>query len=233
MREPEVAPIDPVERARKRRRAALVATGCVAVLGAAAAAAPFTPLMPVRNIAVEGNHALSEEYVHELAAIAPDTPMGRVDVRRTAQNIAADPWVETVTVSRDWPGSVQVELTEHVAVAYVAKADGTHLIDSNGVDFLTAEPPPEAIELVNAPLEDAEAMAGVVAIAASISEKARHDVAAIEVEPRNNVLRTHDGRTIVWGASEDNQNKSYALETVLQLEGTEFNITNPQLVTSR
>ena len=46
-------------------------------------------------------------------------------------------------------------------------------------------------------------------------------------------LRTADGRTVVWGAPEDNENKALALETVLQMDGQRFNIANPQLVTSR
>ncbi|OFT83719.1 cell division protein FtsQ/DivIB [Corynebacterium sp. HMSC29G08] len=225
--------VDPVQQRIRRRRAALSISGCLGIVAVLAAVAPFTPVVPMRGINVHGNHALTQEYVQQLADIAPDTPMGRVDVRRAAQNIAADPWVETVTVSRDWPSSVDVEITEHVAVAFIAQHDGTHLIDSNGEDFLVAEPPPQAIELVGAPVEDAEAMAAVVDIAASISERARNEIAAIDVAPLNHVLRTNDGRTIVWGASEDNKNKSYALEAVLQMEGREFNITNPQLVTSR
>lgn len=231
--ENEKPKIDPVQQRIRRRRAALSIGGCIGIVAVLAAVAPFTPVVPMRGINVHGNHVLTEEYVQQLADIAPDTPMGRVDVRRAAQNIAADPWVETVTVSRDWPSSVDVEVTEHVAVAFIAQDDGTHLIDSNGVDFLVAEPPPQAIELVGAPVEDAEAMAAVVDIAASISERARNEIAAIDVAPLNHVLRTNDGRTIVWGASEDNENKSYALEAVLQMEGREFNITNPQLVTSR
>ena len=231
--ENEKPKIDPVQQRIRRRRAALSIGGCLGIVAVLAAVAPFTPVVPMRGINVHGNHVLTEEYVQQLADIAPDTPMGRVDVRRAAQNIAADPWVETVTVSRDWPSSVDVEVTEHVAVAFIAQDDGTHLIDSNGVDFLVAEPPPQAIELVGAPVEDAEAMAAVVDIAASISERARNEIAAIDVAPLNHVLRTNDGRTIVWGASEDNENKSYALEAVLQMEGREFNITNPQLVTSR
>lgn len=231
--ENEKPKIDPVQQRIRRRRAALSIGGCIGIVAVLAAVAPFTPVVPMRGINVHGNHVLTQEYVQQLADIAPDTPMGRVDVRRAAQNIAADPWVETVTVSRDWPSSVDVEVTEHVAVAFIVQDDGTHLIDSNGVDFLVAEPPPQAIELVGAPIEDAEAMAAVVDIAASISERARNEVAAIDVAPLNHVLRTNDGRTIVWGASEDNENKSYALEAVLQMEGREFNITNPQLVTSR
>lgn len=220
-------------RQKRRKRATLSIAACFGVLVVLAALTPFTPVMPMRGINVHGNHVLSDEHVQALADIAPDTPMGRVDVHRAAQNIAADPWVEEVTVSRDWPSSVDVAITEHVAVAFIAQDDGTHLIDAGGNDFLIAEPPPQAIELVGAPLGDAEEMAGVVDIAASISERARNEIAAIEVSAQNNVLRTNDGRTVVWGASEDNQNKSYALEAVLQMEGTEFNISNPQLVTSR
>ena len=47
------------------------------------------------------------------------------------------------------------------------------------------------------------------------------------------MLRLREGRTVVWGAAEDNANKALALESVLQMEGTEFNISNPELVTTR
>lgn len=228
----KVSVADKEQDAPKRgRRRALFSLGvCVAVLAALAAAAPFTPVMPMRTIAVEGNHILSDERVEELAAIPAETPMGKVNLKDAANGVASDPWVKTVTVSRNWPSTIDVALSEHTAVAFVAESDGTHLIDEDGVDFLVADPPPEAIELVNAPVEDPEAMADVVAIAASISNRARAAIAAIEVQPNNYVLRTVDDKRITWGASEDNENKSYALEAVLQMEGTEFNIVNPQLV---
>ena len=47
------------------------------------------------------------------------------------------------------------------------------------------------------------------------------------------VLKLDGDRTVTWGASEDNRNKALALETVLQLDGKTFNISNPELVTSR
>lgn len=226
--QPEEAPQDPPKRGRRR---ALVSLGAsAAVLAVLAAAAPFTPVMPMRTVAVEGNHILSSERVEDLAAIPPETPMGKVNLKDAANGVASDPWVKTVTVSRDWPSTVDIALTEHIAVAFVAESDGAHLIDEEGKDFLVADPPPEAIELVNAPVQDPEAMADVVAIAASISNRARQAIAVIEVQPNNHVLRTVDDKQITWGASEDNENKSYALEAVLQMEGTEFNIVNPQLV---
>ena len=89
--ENEKPKIDPVQQRIRRRRAALSIGGCLGIVAVLAAVAPFTPVVPMRGINVHGNHVLTEEYVQQLADIAPDTPMGRVDVRRAAQNIAADP----------------------------------------------------------------------------------------------------------------------------------------------
>lgn len=224
-----VAEEETVAPKRGRRRTLISIGVCAAVIAALAAVAPFTPVMPVRSVAVDGNHILTREQVEDLAAIPPETPMGKVNLNDTANRVASDPWVRTVTVSRHWPSTIDISLSEHAAVAFVAQADGTHLIDADGVDFLVADPPPEAIELVNAPVGDVDEMADVVAIAASISSRARQAIAAIEVQPDNYILRTVDNKQITWGASEDNENKSYALEAVLQMEGTEFNIVNPQL----
>ncbi|UIZ93385.1 FtsQ-type POTRA domain-containing protein [Corynebacterium sp. CNCTC7651] len=207
--------------------------GCVALVAALAAAAPFTPVMPVRGVTVEGNRVLAADHVEALTGIAPDTPMGRVDVSGAAHRVASDPWVKTVTVSRSWPSTIDVTLEEHVAVAFITEADGAHLINREGKDFLVAEPPADAIEIIGTAPDNEVSLARAVEIASSISDRSRGEIAALEAGKYDYVLRTVDGRTVHWGASEDNANKALALETVLQMEGSEFNIANPQLVTSR
>ena len=216
-----------------RRTLVIVGVLCAALLAGLAAAAPFTPLVAVRDVQVEGTETLSSDEVKSLAGIEPGTPMGRVPIHQAAENIAANPWVKTVTVSRSWPSTVAVEIAEHLPVAFVEQPDGTHLIDSEGKDFIIAQPPAGAIELRSASVDDREALADAVAIAASISDHARGEVAAMECRPNNFELLTKDGRRVFWGASEDNENKAIALEAVLQMEGREFNISNPALVTSR
>lgn len=216
-----------------KTKSIVAAIASILVLVAAAVAIPFTPVMPVKDIQVEGNRALSVEHVESLSGIERGTPMGRVNAHQAAVHVASDPWVKTVTVSRNWPNAIAVELEEHVAVAYTNQSDGAHLIDREGREFLVAEPPADAVELVGAPVGDDAAMADVVDIATSLSDQARGEIASIEVGPYNHILHTRDDRTVYWGASEDNENKALALETVLQMEGTEFNIANPRLVTSR
>lgn len=231
--EPEPEP-DPEERKRTRRRTVASVGVSLLVLAAIGAAMPFTPMMPVHGVNVDGNAALTPEEVEELTGIAPETPMGRVDVRAAAEGVAGNPWVKSATVKRDWPSTIQVDVEEYTAVAFVALDDGTHLIDAEGKDFLVADPPPGAMELVGPGIEDEEGKRAAVEIAASISDKARGQVEALDARgPYEYVLRLREGRTVVWGAAEDNANKALALESVLQMEGTEFNISNPELVTSR
>ena len=218
----------------KRKRRFAIAGAVIAGLAVCGIALPFTPLMPVKGVVVDGNDVLTPEAVQAQSDIELGTPMGLVKVRRAAENIVQDPWVDVVTVHRDWPSTVRVDLKERVAVAYLQQPDGAHLIDTEGKDFLIAEPPVGAMELVGVDVENKEQMRDAVAIAASISSGARAQVAALEANGRYSfVLRLHDNRRVVWGASEDNANKSLAFETVLQREGAEFNISNPELITAR
>ena len=231
---PELTPEERAERARARRRTMGSVGLALLVLAGIAAAVPFTPMMPVNGVNVDGNTNLPAEQIEEMTGVEPGTPMGRVDVRGAAEGVAANPWVKSVTAKRDWPGSIDVQVQEYVPVAFVAMEDGTHLIDAEGKDFMIADPPKGAMELVGPGIADEEGKRQAVEIAASISDQARGQVEALEARgPYDYVLRLVEGRTVVWGAAEDNANKALALESVLQMEGTEFNIVNPELVTSR
>ena len=79
-----------------------------------------------------------------------------------------------------------------------------------------------------------ERFAQAVEVASSISDVARPRVRALKANgDYTYTLVLDDDRVVQWGAATDNANKALALETVLQLEGHEFNISNPELVTSR
>ena len=222
------------KRMRRRRRAVGSVALAVVVIGVVGAIMPFTPMMPVHGINVDGTQNLSTGEVQDLTGIEPETPMGRVDVQGAAQRVAGNPWVSSVTVKRDWPSAIDVVVDEHKPVAFVTEDDGAHLIDDEGKDFIVAEPPAGAMELVGPGIGDEEGKRHAVEIAASISDKARGEVESLEARgPYEYVLHVAGGRQVTWGAAEDNINKALALETVLQLEGTEFNISNPELVTSR
>lgn len=229
-REPD--PVSDVQPATQKRRKVIAAVAASAlVVAGIAAAMPFTPMMPVRTIAVEGNANLPQEAVEEATGIELGTPIGRVNVRDAAAKVAANPWVDSATVGRDWPSGIDVRVTEHVPVAWIDQAGEPHLIDSQGRDFVVADPPMGAVQLVN--VSEGQ-LADAVEVASSISEKARPRVRSLTASgPYNFELVLDDDRMVVWGAGDDNQNKALALEAVLQMEGSAFNISNPELVTVR
>ena len=219
--------------ARMRRRIITVAVALLFV-GAVAAVLPFTQAVPVKGVEVQGANHLSEEEVRAASGIVEGTPMARVDLNDAAAAVAGLDWVRSASVGRHWPSTVVVRVEENVAVAYTENGDGTHLIDAEGREFTVDAPPPGAIKLGGPALAEDGVQADVVAVATSISERARGQVMSIEARGRYDfVLRLADDRSVVWGAAEDNDNKARALETVLQREGREFNVSNPELVTVR
>ena len=213
------------------RRAIAIVAGCVALVLAVVAALPFTPAMPVDDVNVEGAVNLPAEEVTSLSGVETGTPMGRVDVRRAAQDVAANPWVDSVTVKRNWPNAVNVTVVEHTPVAWIDQGGEPHLINSEGKDFVVAQPPVGAVQLVGI---SEEQLPKAVEVASAITDVARPQVRELTRDGDHSFVLKLDGdRTVTWGASEDNRNKALALETVLQLDGKTFNISNPELVTSR
>ena len=213
------------------RRAIAIVAGCVALVLAVVAALPFTPAMPVDDVNVEGAVNLPAEEVKSLSGVETGTPMGRVDVRRAAQDVATNPWVDSVTVKRNWPNAVDVTVVEHTPVAWIDQGGEPHLINSEGKDFVVAQPPVGAVQLVDI---GEEQLPKAVEVASAITDVARPQVRELTRDGDHSFVLKLDGdRTVTWGASEDNRNKALALETVLQLDGKTFNISNPELVTSR
>lgn len=213
------------------RRAIAVVIGCITLIAAVVAALPFTPAMPVDAVNVEGAVNLPAEEVEALSGIEAGTPMGRVDVRGAAHRVAGNPWVDSATVKRQWPNAVDITVVEHTPVAWLDQSGEPHLINSEGKDFVVAQPPVGAVQLTG--IGD-EQMREAVEVAAAITGPARPQVRELTTDGAHNfVLKVEGDRTVVWGAAEDNRNKALALETVLQLPGQSFNISNPELVTSR
>ncbi|AWB84352.1 cell division protein FtsQ/DivIB [Corynebacterium liangguodongii] len=211
--------------------AVLVALGLCAV---AAVVLPRTQVFAVQEVRVEGASQLAPEEVAAATGIAVGTPMGKVDTHAAAVGVAGLPWVKTVTVSRSWPRAVDVAVEENVAVAYTKSGDGEHLINAEGREFVTAPAPPGALEITGAAAKDPAVVEDAVGVVASISGKAREAATQIEARsPYMFVVRLADGRTVIWGAAEDNANKALALEAVLSREGREFNISDPQQIAVR
>lgn len=219
-----------------RKLAGFIVAGVLAGLLLIAGVLYAAPVLTINAFNVTGTQRLTPEQVTEASGLHEGDNLLRISARDAAAGVAALPWADSVTVSRTFPHTVDIEVRERVAVAFVDAPDGPHLIDAQGREFVVETPPPGAVRIVGLSRDDEGAAARgrdmAVAIVAAIPDDVRPTIAEIGVaDGFNAILKMHDGRTVEWGANEDNANKALALQTVLKMEGQRWNISNPELVT--
>ncbi|APT92232.1 hypothetical protein CPHO_04255 [Corynebacterium phocae] len=215
------------------KESAVVALGVLLTLVALGGLVYAVPVFKVSEVAVEGASHLSHEAVVEATGAQMGENLVRFSASDAAAGVAQLPWVKTVTVERHFPGTVEVVLTERDAVAYTQSPEGPHLIDSDGLEFVIDVPPAEAVELRGGG-PASQNWEGAIDILAALPPQLRSQAEFLETEDKFNYLfHLKDGRTVIWGAAEDNANKARAMAAALKLEGGELNVSNPELVTTR
>src|SRR5690606_12066586 len=133
--------------ARRRRRA--VPWAALAVLATVVVLAAWilwgSPLLVVREVDVAGTRLLTPAEVHEAAAVPGRRTLQRVPVDGVAARVAALPPVESVSVSRSFPGTLRLEVVERTAVVAVPVDGAYRLVDAPGVDFFTVPAQPDGV----------------------------------------------------------------------------------------
>lgn len=130
-----------ITRRRLRRIKAVLAVVCAVVWGLVAVR---SPLLDVDRVQVVGAERVDAAAVREAASgTRPGTPMLDVDPGRAGEGVAALPWVDEVRVTRLWPGTVRIVVTERTEVATVEAGDAWALVDADGRVLALAESEPD------------------------------------------------------------------------------------------
>lgn len=225
-------------RARRRRLRALAPWGMaflVLVVGALAAWAVLgTSLFGVESVRVTGVSILGTQDVLAAAAIAPGTPLMKVDTDRVRDRVAALPAAAEVRVSRDWPAGITIAVTERTAVAAVPRDGAYVLIDHTGVVFLTSADRPADLPLLRVADPgpgNTETQSGL-AVLSVLSEQLRDQLVALVVEaPARIRLELRRGRTVLWGDTSDGDMKARVATALLARSGKTIDVTAPEVVT--
>lgn len=115
----------------------LYALAAAAVLYAGAHALIHTPLLPLRQVALQGElgHVTREQAEGAARASALGTFLS-VDLDRVRRAFETLPWVRKVEVRRLWPDRLQVVIEEHVALArWGADTQSARLVNVHGEVF--------------------------------------------------------------------------------------------------
>ena len=96
-----------------------------------------SPLFSIDRVEVVGTERMSQQEVVRLAAVPADATLIRFPAETVAANVAKDPRVESVVVSRVFPDAMRIRVVERHAIAVVDAGTTMWLIDSQG--FVIAE----------------------------------------------------------------------------------------------
>lgn len=203
-----------VRSVRSRPRRLALWAGLVAVLTVAVIyLVAFAPVFVLEDVDVAGGSDEVEALALEQAQAPIGAPLARVDTEAISDRVATDSRIEQVTVSRDWPSSLMVEVTMRTP-AGVLKQPGKplRLVDAKGVIFDEVSKRPEDLPLIRAARGDvdAQSLAGAVAARSALGDPLAEDVSSMRVT-RDGDLRFRVGAIDVsWGRPQEAELKGAA-----------------------
>jgi cell division protein FtsQ len=172
-------------------------------------------LFAIRHVEVLGNEQLSAERILGIAAVPADATLLRFPGSDVRERLEADPWIERAQVTRDFPDTMRIRVTERVPVAYVdLGGDQLWLVDDEG--FVVGEQTAETTRtlMVIRDLEGvdpaigrktmSEPLLNALHVLAGMSAELKERVRAISAPAiERTALITTDDIEIVVGAAED------------------------------
>ncbi|MCX2163161.1 hypothetical protein HMPREF3098_08400 [Corynebacterium sp. HMSC28B08] len=211
-----------------------IIAGVIAAIVVVAIALYAFPVLKVSSIEVEGVQNADAGVVKEAASVGSSANMLRVDTDAVAEKVAQVPWVEQVTVSRAWPSTLKVQVTEHTPVAYFRNGNEVSAVNEAGKVFLKGVAPEGAKEIAGVKPEDSKAITAATTAITALHPKVREKLERVEAKTAESlVLQFAEGKTVVWGSAERASEKAEATRVVLTQEGKKWNVSNPAMPSGR
>jgi cell division protein FtsQ len=194
-----------------------------------------TSVLGVREISVRGATIVTDDDVRAAAAVTVGTPLARVDTGAVAARVRTLAPVASVDVSRSWPGTLVVDVTERVPVAAVTVPTGFALLDATGVAFETVPAVPGGVVAlkVAAPGPTDPATVAALKVLVALTPPLRSQLAAISApSPTAIRLELTGGRTVIWGSAEQTDVKVQVATALLGRPGKTIDVSAPEVATT-
>ncbi|WP_297005815.1 cell division protein FtsQ/DivIB [uncultured Corynebacterium sp.] len=186
--------------------------------------------LTVREVQVDGIVNQDRTAVQDASGVDEGDRMAGVDTGSAAAAVSVLPWVDTVTVSRSWPSTVKITVTEHTAVGVLDDGGTPVVVDTEGRQFLRDARPPGATPMRVSASDQASVTAAAQVLAAldRMDPAFRSGVTEVDAPAADSViLRFGDDREVFWGTSDRADEKAEATRVVLTREGAHWNVSNP------
>ncbi|MFD0362489.1 cell division protein FtsQ/DivIB [Nocardia sp. GCM10030253] len=195
----------------------------------------FTPVLSVRTVKIDGLVAVPEQQLREQLEIPSGRSMLRIDTTSVAGRAASIPKVHTVRVQRVFPSTVKVTVVERTPVLFFDSPQGAHLMDAESVEFAIEPAPIDVPKLITGhPGGEDPVTRAAISVLAVLPPALSGQVGEVVARSISDIsLNLRDGRTVLWGGTNDAQRKAAVVLPLLTRDGTVYDVSSPNLVTVR
>lgn len=222
----------------QRHRRALLLSALVAVLliGGTVAALLLLPALQVSQVRIAGTDYVETAPIEESIAPTMGQPLLTIRAGSLEERIEEIPGVATAEVSRSWPDTVEVTVTEREPLAVLTGQDGsTTVLDAEGVELPAAAAEGRTLmpmEVGASSRDPQAATETMLEVLAALPPQMREKVESVTATSRSDVsLRIQvEGvgtKEVIWGDAADGELKADVVETLLDQRGTVIDVTSP------
>lgn len=216
-------------RRLRRWRPWLILSAVLAALGAFGWIVLFSSWLGVDTVQVEGVMTTPDDEVMRAAQITAGTPLARVDVGALEERVEAIPTVAAATVTRSWPHTLVIEVTDRRPVAAVFRDDSWRLMDATGVIYVATperDPALPIVEIDGAP--PPQTLAEVAAALGALPDDVLAATRRVRAASMDSItLLLNHGRRVVWGSAALSHQKATVLSALLDTRARTIDVSIP------
>jgi cell division protein FtsQ len=195
------------------------------------------------RVTVGGNSELTAAQIERAAAVPLGGPLVSVDTAAVRRRLlAALARIDHVEVTRSWPHTVSVKVTERTPSAILKSGAKFTEVDRGGVRFATVDRAPAGVPVVQLTPDQAGAAASLrqfgtkrllqaaIAVAADLPDSLRGHATAIRVRSYDGItVELTGGRAVMWGSEEQGALKASVLSALMKAEpsAVRFDVSAP------
>lgn len=159
--------------------------------------------------------------VVSVVAAQEGTSLALVDISDLREEILQVPNIRDVSIQRQWPSGLAVDIVAREPVAAIPVEAGMALMDQDAVVVATVAEAPVELPVINIPLtgDDERTLDAALAVLKSLPEDLSAEVGSISAQTQDAVTLTlRNGVVIEWGSSQDSALKAQVLRTLRTAE---------------
>lgn len=202
-------------------------------------------LFHVDNVQVNGVSHLTSNEITSLAQVPDDSTLLRVDTTAIVERLKQNAWVQDATVSRVFPDTLEVDITEREPGAvvrvsdkaiWVISKDGAWLSAATDEDWKAGPRIVDVSKTLAQPVSGSDCDDGgiknALAIIEGMSDELASKVQSISAESSiKTSLNLEDGITVAFGDSSDIEVKEAAIEALLEKYAGKISYINVRVPT--